>query len=74
MSRTATEDYVNSRLVPIESEVGAPKGTVEPIEREVNDLQMKLWAQDADLKAAEKRFEEIAQKAQKLEKTNDDSD
>ena len=70
MVSAEVKEFVNNRLVPIESQVADMRRTVEQIgtfKEVVDELQLKIVAQDADLKAAEKRFEEIAILVKKLE-------
>ena len=49
----ATQEFVNTRMFPIEQQIASLKETVEA-------LQLQLTSRDADLLAAEKRWEEIA--------------
>ena len=52
----AVREFVNDRLIPIENQVGQ----LMPMREDMEELKTKVLARDADLKAAEKRFEEIA--------------
>ena len=50
---SASQEYVNSRVFPIENEVKDLKEAVE-------SLRVQVASRDADLASAEKRIEEVA--------------
>ena len=58
---TASQEYVNSRVFPIENEVKDLKEAVEA-------LRVQLTSRDADWASAEKRFEEVARQVDRLDK------
>ena len=57
---TATQSWVNERLIPLERQLQAAKD-------ELTEVNNKFASRDADLANAERRFEELAQQMKSLE-------
>ena len=55
---TATQEFVSTRLYPIER-------TVEDLKEKVAELQTQVAARDADLLTAERRVEEVVKMLEK---------
>ena len=62
---TATQEWVNTRVFPIEQTTAGLQGDIE-------NLKVKMTSSEADLASAETRFEVIAQKVKDLEKHMED--
>ena len=56
----ATQEWVNSHVFPIEQ-------AVTNLTQQLEETRIQLATRDADLQAAERRFEEIAKQMERLE-------
>ena len=64
----ATVEFVNTRLFPIEQSVTGVTSGLAKLEEVVEEFKLQLMTRDADLQAAERRFEENSAKFDKLER------
>ena len=64
----ATVEFVNTRLFPIEQSVTAVATELKELKEMIAELKVQLVSRDADLQSAERRFEEISSKFEKLER------
>ena len=55
----ATQEYVQSRILPVEQ-------AVQKLTEKIDEMSTKLLSRDADVESAEKRFEEISQTVQRV--------
>ena len=62
---TATQEWVNDRLFPIEQ-------TSAGLQNDVENMKVKMASSEADLSSTERRFEEVALKVKELEKQIED--
>ena len=66
----ATTEFVNSRVAPIEQSLQTLterfNGEIASMTEALNEMKDQLASRDADLAAAEKRFEEIAKSVKKV--------
>ena len=64
----ATVEFVSTRLFPIEQSVTGVTSGLAELKEVVEELKLQLMTRDADLQAAERRFEEISAQFEKLER------
>ena len=71
---TATQEFVNSRVYPIESQVQGILQTLDEkkirereIDEQFEEVKNKLSVRDADFQSTERRVEEVAQLVKKLQ-------
>ena len=64
----ATQEYVNTRLYPVEQAMTNFTSKVAELSDTVEALKIQITTRDADLISAERRFEELAAKLDRMEK------